>query len=66
VFVAVVAVASVVPVSLLVSMARTQTFAFSIANTRGTYLAAKYRRIAARHGPKKALVAVEHAILIAI
>ena len=28
--------------------------------------AAKYRRIAARRGPKKALVAVEHAILIAI
>jgi transposase len=40
--------------------------ALSIANTRGTYLAAKYRRIAARRGPKKALVAVEHAILIAI
>ena len=38
----------------------------SIANTHGTYLAAKYRRIAARRGPKKALVAVEHAILIAI
>ena len=33
---------------------------------RGDYLAAKYRRIAARRGPKKALVAVEHAILIAI
>jgi transposase len=40
--------------------------ALSIANTRGTYLAAKYRRIAARCGPKKAIVAVEHAILIAI
>ena len=40
--------------------------ALSIANTRGSYLAAKYRRIAARRGPKKALVAVEHAILIAI
>ena len=40
--------------------------ALSIANTHGTYLAAKYRRIAARRGPKKALVAVEHAILIAI
>ena len=38
----------------------------SIANTRGTYLAAKYRRIAARRGPKKALVAVEHPILTAI
>ena len=40
--------------------------ALSIANTHGTYLAAKYRRIAPRRGPKKALVAVEHAILIAI
>ena len=40
--------------------------ALSIANSHGTYLAAKYRRIAARRGPKKALVAVEHAILIAI
>jgi transposase len=34
--------------------------------THGTYLAAKYRRIAARRGPKKALVAIEHAILVAI
>jgi hypothetical protein len=40
--------------------------ALSIANTHSTYFAAKYRRIAARRGPKKALVAVEHAILIAI
>jgi transposase len=40
--------------------------ALSITNTRGTHLAAKYRRIAARPGPKKALVAVEHAILTAI
>jgi transposase len=38
----------------------------SIVNSHGTYLAAKYRRIAARRGPKKALVAVEHAILTAI
>ena len=37
-----------------------------LANTHGTYLAAKYRRIAARRGPKKALVAIEHAILVAI
>jgi transposase len=42
------------------------TAALSIANTHGTYLAAKYRRIAARRGPKKALVAIEHAILVAI
>jgi transposase len=40
--------------------------ALSIANTHNTYLAAKYRRIAARRGPKKALVAIEHTILIAI
>jgi hypothetical protein len=40
--------------------------ALSIANTHGTYLAAKYRRIAARRGPKKALVAIEHAILVTI
>ena len=31
-----------------------------------THLATKYRRIAARRGPKKALVAVGHALLIAI
>ncbi|HEY6685854.1 MAG TPA: IS110 family transposase [Propionibacteriaceae bacterium] len=40
--------------------------ALSIANTHGTYLATKYRRIAARRGPKKALVAIEHTILIAL
>jgi transposase len=40
--------------------------ALSIANTHNTYLAAKYRRIATRRGPMKAIVAVEHAILIAI
>jgi transposase len=42
------------------------TAALSIANTHSTYLAAKYRRIATRRGPMKAIVAVEHAILIAI
>src|SRR5215210_83009 len=40
--------------------------ALSVAHSHGTYLAAKYRRIAARRGPKKALVAVEHAILTAV
>ena len=40
--------------------------ALSIANSHGIYLSAKYRRIAARRGPKKALVAVERAILTAI
>ena len=33
--------------------------------SKGTYLSAKYRRIAARPGPLKALVAVEHSILVA-
>jgi hypothetical protein len=40
--------------------------ALSVSHTHGTYLSAKYKRIAARRGPKKALVAVEHAILTAI
>jgi transposase len=40
--------------------------ALSAARSHGTYLAAKYRRIAARRGPVKAIVAVEHAMLIAI
>ena len=35
-------------------------------NVRSTYLGAKYRRIAARRGPVKAIVAVQHAILTAI
>jgi transposase len=37
-----------------------------VAHSQRTFLAAKYRRIAARRGPKKALVAVEHALLTAI
>jgi transposase len=40
--------------------------ALSAARSKDTYLAAKYRRIASRRGPVKAIVAVEHAILIAI
>ena len=36
------------------------------ATQSNTYLAAKYRRIAGRRGPMKALVAVEHAMLTAI
>jgi len=40
--------------------------AMSAASSRGTYLGAKYRRIASRGGPIRALVAVEHAMLIAI
>lgn len=32
--------------------------------TKGTYLAAQYRQIAARRGPNKATVAVAHTILV--
>ena len=40
--------------------------AMSASRSKGTYFSAKYRRIAARRGPIKAIVAVEHAMLIAI
>lgn len=40
--------------------------AMSAARSHGTYFSAKYRRIASRRGPVKAIVAVEHAMLIAI
>jgi transposase len=40
--------------------------AMSAARSHDTYLAAKYRRIASRRAPIKAIVAVEHTILIAI
>ena len=36
------------------------------AKTRGTYLTAQYRRIAARRGKKRALVAVAHTVLVII
>jgi transposase len=39
--------------------------ALSAARSNNTYFAAKYRRIASRRGPVKALVAVEHAMLTA-
>ena len=39
--------------------------AISAARSRNTYLAAKYRRITARRGPLKAIVAIEHSILTA-
>jgi transposase len=39
--------------------------AMSAARSKNTYLSAKYRRLASRRGPLKALVAVEHAILTA-
>ena len=38
----------------------------SAARSNGTYLSAKYRRITACRGPVKAIVAIEHAMLIAI
>jgi transposase len=40
--------------------------AMSAARTKGTYFSAKYRRIASRRGPIKAIVAIEHTMLIAI
>ena len=40
--------------------------AMSAAHSHDTYLGAKYRRIASRRGPVKAIVAIEHAMLIAI
>jgi transposase len=36
----------------------------AIARTRGTYLAAQYRRLAARRGKQKATVAVGHSLLV--
>ena len=40
--------------------------AMSAARSKNTYLGVKYRRIASRRGPMKAIVAVEHAMLLAI
>jgi transposase len=40
--------------------------ALSAARSKGTYFSAKYRRIASRRGPMKAIVAIEHAMLVAI
>jgi len=40
--------------------------AMSAAHSNGTYLAAKYRRVASRRGPVKAIVAVERVMLVAI
>lgn len=42
------------------------TAAMSCAQHPGTYLNAKYRRVATRRGPQKANVAIQHAILVAI
>lgn len=38
----------------------------SAASSHDTYLAARYRRVASRRDPIKAVVAVEHTLLIAI
>ena len=40
--------------------------AHAAARTRGTYLAAQYRRLTARRGKAKAAVAVGHAILVIV
>jgi transposase len=42
------------------------TAAMSASRSKDTYLAAKYRRITARRGPMKAIVALEHSIITAI
>lgn len=39
------------------------TAALAASRSKNTYLAARYRRIAARRGPMKAIVALEHSIL---
>ncbi len=39
--------------------------ALSVARSKNTYFSAKYKRIAARRGPMRAIVAVEHAMVIA-
>jgi len=40
--------------------------AFGAVRTKNTYLAARYRRLTARRGPLRALVAIEHSIITAI
>lgn len=40
--------------------------ATSAARSKGTYLSARCRRIASRRGKKRALVALEHSILVAV
>ena len=40
--------------------------ALSATRSKDTYFLAKYRRLAARRGPIKAVVAIEHAMLVAI
>lgn len=40
--------------------------ALSAARQKNTGLSAKYRRVAAKRGPKRALVAIEHTIIVAV
>lgn len=40
--------------------------AWAASHTKGTYLGAKYRRMASRTGKKKALIAVAHTMLVSI
>jgi transposase len=40
--------------------------AIAASRTKGTYLAARYRRVATRRGKKRALVAVGHSVLISV
>ena len=40
--------------------------ALSASRSKGTYLSARYRRILARRGPARAVVAIEHTILTAV
>jgi len=42
------------------------TAAFAATQANGTYLQARYRRLTARRGPMRALVAIEHSILTAV
>ena len=42
------------------------TAALAASRSKNTYLSVKYRRIAARRGPMKAIVALEHSILTAV
>jgi transposase len=40
--------------------------AYSAGRTKHTYLAARYHRLAARRGVKRAVVAIGHSILVAV
>jgi transposase len=42
------------------------TFSFSASRCRDSYLSGRYHRLAGRRGKQRAIVAVEHSILIAV